>query len=145
MDKIDDKNGNQIYLHKNEDNKEGLKSEIAFKVKSLFCDIGVVQISRNNKYMEPRNCVYYNQNGDKLFYLKFTGNVAFFAIISGVDLQRGDHLITMLDNIASDSLDLVDKEQFNNFLIPDEINVQKINKNTGNRYNYKDNYVWEFF
>ena len=145
VDKIDDKNGNQIYLHKNEDNKEGLKSEIAFKVKSLFCDIEVVQISRNNKYMEPRNCVYYNQNGDKLFYLKFTGNVAFFAIISGVDLQRGDHLITMLDNIASDSLDLVDKEQFNNFLIPDEINVQKINKNTGNRYNYKDNYVWEFF
>ena len=145
VDKIDDKNGNQIYLHKNEDNKEGLKREIAFKVKSLFCNIEEVQISRNNKYMEPGNCIYYNQNGDKLFYLKFTGNVAFFAIISGVDLQRGDHFIAMLDNIALGSLDTVDKVQFSDFLIPDEINVQKINKNTGNRYNYKDNYVWEFF
>ena len=50
-----------------------------------------------------------------------------------------------MDGIASSSLDLVDKMQLSDFLIPDEINAQQINKNTGSRYNYTDNYVWEFF
>ena len=145
VDKIDDKNGNQIYLHKNEVKGEHLKSEIAFKVKSLFCNIKEVEMSKNNKYMDFGNCVYYKESGDKLFYLKFTGNVAFFAIISGLDLQMEDQLVTIMDDIASGSLDAVGKEQFSDFLIPDEIYVQKINKDTGNRYNYKDNYVWEFF
>ena len=145
VDKIDDKNGNQIYLHKNEVKGEHLKSEIAFKVKSLFCNIKEVEMSKNNKYMDFENCVYYKESGDKLFYLKFTGNVAFFAIISGLDLQMEDQLVTIMDDIASGSLDAVGKEQFSDFLIPDEIYVQKINKDTGNRYNYKDNYVWEFF
>ena len=104
-----------------------------------------IEISKSNRYAEPGNCSYYQQNEDKLFYLRFTGNVAFFAIISGVNLQKEDHLITIMDGIASSSLDLVDKMQLSDFLIPDEINAQQINKNTGSRYNYTDNYVWEFF
>ena len=104
-----------------------------------------IEISKNNKYAEPGNCFYYHQNEDKLFYLKFTGNVAFFAIISGVNLQKEDYLITSMNDIASGSLDLVDKMQLNDFLIPDEINAQQINKKTGSRYNYTSNYVWEFF
>ena len=145
VDKIDDINGNQIYLHKDDGKGRVLKSEVAFKVKSLFCDMEEIEISKNNKYAEPGNCFYYHQNEDKLFYLKFTGNVAFFAIISGVNLQKEDYLITSMNDIASGSLDLVDKMQLNDFLIPDEINAQQINKKTGSRYNYTSNYVWEFF
>ena len=145
VDKIDDMNGNQIYLHKDGGKVKLLRTDTAFKVKSLFCDMGEIEIIKNNKYVEPGNCFYYHQNEDKLFYLKFTGNVAFFAIISGVNLQKEDHLITIMNNIASGSLDLVDKVQLGNFLIPDEINARQINKNTGSRYNYTDNYVWEFF
>tara|TARA_Y100000287_G_scaffold93760_1_gene74686 strand:+ start:1997 stop:3757 length:1761 start_codon:yes stop_codon:yes gene_type:complete len=145
VDKIDDMNGNQIYLHKDDGKGRVLKSEVAFKVKSLFCDMEEIEISKNNKYAEPGNCFYYHQNEDKLFYLKFTGNVAFFAIISGVNLQKEDYLITSMNDIASGSLDLVDKMQLNDFLIPDEINAQQINKKTGSRYNYTSNYVWEFF
>lgn len=145
VDKIDDINGNQIYLHKDDCRGRVLKSEVAFKVKSLFCDMEEIEISKNNKYAEPGNCFYYHQNEDKLFYLKFTGNVAFFAIISGVNLQKEDYLITSMNDIASGSLDLVDKMQLNDFLIPDEINAQQINKKTGSRYNYTSNYVWEFF
>ncbi len=145
VDKIDDMNGNQIYLHKDDGKGRVLKSEVAFKVKSLFCDMEEIEITKNNKYAEPGNCFYYHQNEDKLFYLKFTGNVAFFAIISGVNLQKEDYLITSMNDIASGSLDLVDKMQLNDFLIPDEINAQQINKKTGSRYNYTSNYVWEFF
>ena len=145
VDKIDDMNGNQIYLHKDDGKGRVLKSEVAFKVKSLFCDMEEIEISKNNKYAELGNCFYYHQNEDKLFYLKFTGNVAFFAIISGVNLQKEDYLITSMNDISSGSLDLVDKMQLNDFLIPDEINAQQINKKTGSRYNYTSNYVWEFF
>ena len=145
VDKIDDMNGNQIYLHKDDGKVKLLKSEIAFKVKSLFCDMEEIEISKNSKYAEPGNCFYYHQNDDKLFYLKFTGDVALFAIISGVNLQEEDHLITIMNDIAIDSLDLLNKMQLSDFLIPDEINAQQINKNTGSRYNYADNYVWEFF
>ena len=145
VDKIDDMNGNQIYLHKDDGKGRVLKSEVAFKVKSLFCDMEEIEISKNNKYAELGNCFYYHQNEDKLFYLKFTGNVAFFAIISGVNLQKKDYLITSMNDISSGSLDLVDKMQLNDFLIPDEINAQQINKKTGSRYNYTSNYVWEFF
>ncbi len=145
VDKIDDMNGNQIYLHKDDGIVKLLESDIAFKVKSLFCNMEEIEISKNNKYAEQGNCFYYHQNQDKLFYLRFTGNVAFFAIISGVNLQKEDHLITVMNDIASNSLDLVDKMQLSDFLIPDKINAQQINKNTGSRYNYTDNYVWEFF
>ena len=145
VDKIDDRNGSQIYLHKDDGKRGLLKSEVAFKVKSLFCDMEEIEISKNNKYAEPGNCFYYHQNEDQLFYLKFTGNVAFFAIISGVNLQKEDHLITIMNDIASGSLDLVDKVQLSDFLIPDEINAQQINKKTGSRYNYTSNYMWEFF
>ncbi len=145
VDKIDDINGNQIYLHKDDGKVSPPKSEIAFKVKSLFCDMEEIEISKNYKYAEPGNCSYYHQNEDKLFYLKFTGNVAFFAIISGVNLQKEDHLITIMNDIAIGSLDLLNKMQLSDFLIPDEINAQQINKNTGSRYNYTDNYIWEFF
>ena len=145
VDKIDDMNGNQIYLHKDDDKVKLLESELAFKVKSLFCDMGEIEIYKNNKYAEPGNCIYYQKNEDKLFYLKFTGNVAFFAIISGVNLQKEDHLITIMNDIASGSLDLVDNMHLSDFLIPDDINAQQINKKTGSRYNYTENYVWEFF
>ena len=145
LDKIDDLNGNQIYLYKDGNNEKYLEREIAFKIKSLLCDIDKVEISRNNKYMGSNNCVYYVQAGNKLFYLRFTGNVAFFAIVSNVNLKNEDHLISIMDDVALGSLDLLDQAQLSDFLIPDEINVQKINKNTGNRFNYKDNYVWEFF
>ena len=145
LDKIDDLNGNQIYLYKDGNNEKYLEREIAFKIKSLLCDIDKVEISRNSKYMGSNNCVYYVQAGNKLFYLRFTGNVAFFAIVSNVNLKNEDHLISIMDDVALGSLDLLDQAQLSDFLIPDEINVQKINKNTGNRFNYVDNYVWEFF
>jgi len=145
VDKIDDMNGNQIYLHKDDGKVRLLKSDIAFKVKSLFCNMEEIEISTSDKYAEPGNCFYYHQNEDKLLYLRFTGNVAFFANISGVNLQKEDHLITIMNDIASSTLDLVDNMQLSDFLIPDEINTQQINKNTGSRYNYTDNYVWEFF
>ncbi len=145
LDKIDDLNGNQIYLYKDGNNEKYLEREIAFKIKSLLCDIDKVEISRNSKYMGSNNCVYYAQAGNKLFYLRFTGNVAFFAIVSNVNLKNEDHLISIMDDVALGSLDLLDQAQLSDFLIPDEINVQKINKNTGNRFNYVDNYVWEFF
>ena len=107
--------------------------------------MGEIEIYKNNKYAEPGNCFYYQKNEDKLFYLKFTGNVAFFAIISGVNLQKEDHLITIMNDIASGSLDLVDNMHLSDFLITDDINAQQINKKTGSRYNYTENYVWEFF
>ena len=50
-----------------------------------------------------------------------------------------------MNDIAIGSLDLLNKMQLSDFLIPDEINAQQINKNTGSRYNYTDNYIWEFF
>ena len=95
--------------------------------------------------MAHSNCVFTGLNGDKLFYLKFTANVAFFAIIKGVNLQNKKDLISIMDNIANGSFSILDQARLKNFLIPDDIKVHKINKNTGNRYNYKDNYVWEFF
>ena len=67
-------------------------------------------------------------NEDKLLYLRFTGNVAFFANISGVNLQKEDHLITIMNDIVSSTLDLVDNMQLSDFLTPDEINAQQINK-----------------
>ena len=55
LDKIDDLNGNQIYLYKDGNNEKYLEREIAFKIKSLLCDIDKVEISRNNKYMGSNN------------------------------------------------------------------------------------------
>ena len=36
------------------------------------------------------------------------------------------------------SLDLVDNMHLSDFLIPDDINAQQINKKTGSRYNYTE-------
>ena len=145
LDKIDDMNGNQIFLHKDRDAESYLDRKIAFKVKTLLCDLDKIEISKNKKYMAQSNCVFTSLNGDKLFYLKFTANVAFFAIINGVNLQNEKDLISIMDNIANGSFNILDQARLKNFLIPDDINAYKINKNTGNRYNYKDDYVWEFF
>ena len=145
LDKIDDMNGNQIFLHKDRDAESYLDRKIAFKVKTLLCDLDKIEISKNKKYLAQSNCVFTSLNGDKLFYLKFTANVAFFAIINGVNLQNEKDLISIMDNIASGSFNILDQARLKNFLIPDDINAYKINKNTGNRYNYKDDYVWEFF
>ena len=145
LDKIDDINGNQIFLHKDRDVESYLDRKIAFKVKTLLCDLDKIEISKNKKYMAQSNCVFTSLNGDKLFYLKFTANVAFFAIINGVNLQNEKDLISIMDNIANGSFNILDQARLKNFLIPDDINAYKINKNTGNRYNYKDDYVWEFF
>ena len=145
LDKIDDMNGNQIFLHKDRDAESYLDRKIAFKVKTLLCDLDKIEISKNKKYLAQSNCVFTSLNGDKLFYLKFTANVAFFAIINGINLQNEKDLISMMDNIASGSFNILDQARLKNFLIPDDINAYKINKNTGNRYNYKDDYVWEFF
>ncbi len=145
LDKIDDMNGNQIFLHKDRDAESYLDRKIAFKVKTLLCDLDKIEISKNKKYLAQSNCAFTSLNGDKLFYLKFTANVAFFAIINGVNLQNEKDLISIMDNIASGSFNILDQARLKNFLIPDDINAYKINKNTGNRYNYKDDYVWEFF
>jgi len=145
LDKIDDMNGSQIFLYKDGDAESYLDHKIAFKVKTLLCDLDKIEISKNKKYMAHSNCVFTGLNGDKLFYLKFTANVAFFAIIKGVNLQNKKDLISIMDNIANGSFSILDQARLKNFLIPDDIKVHKINKNTGNRYNYKDNYVWEFF
>tara|TARA_A200000113_G_scaffold197570_1_gene189217 strand:+ start:116 stop:1912 length:1797 start_codon:yes stop_codon:yes gene_type:complete len=145
LDKIDDMNGNQIFLHKDRDVESYLDRKIAFKVKTLLCDLDKIEIGKNKKYMAQSNCVFTSLNGDKLFYLKFTANVAFFAIINGVNLQNEKDLISIMDNIANGSFNILDQARLKNFLIPDDINAYKINKNTGNRYNYKDDYVWEFF
>ena len=145
LDKIDDMNGNQIFLYKDGDAVSYLDPKIAFKAKTLLCDLDKMQISKDKKYMAQSNCGFTSLNGDKLFYLKFTANVAFFAIINGVNLQNEKDLISIMDNIADGSFNIIDQARLTNFLIPDDINAYKINKNTGNRYNYKDDYVWEFF
>ena len=145
LDKIDDMNGNQIFLYKDGDAVSYLDPKIAFKAKTLLCDLDKMQISKDKKYMAQSNCGFTSLNGDKLFYLKFTANVAFFAIINGVNLQNQKDLISIMDNIANGSFNILDQVRLKNFLIPDDINAYKINKNTGSRYNYKDDYVWEFF
>ncbi len=145
LDKIDDMYGNQIYLHKNADQTKKLESEIAFKIKSLLCDMDKVEMSENMKYLASKNCSFSDLKNDKFFYLKFSGNVAYFAIISGDNIQVADHLITLMNETASESLKMLNPAELKDFLIPDNIQIYKINKSTGNRYDYADDFSWEFF
>ena len=57
---------------------------------------------------------------------------------NGID-SGGVYIFERGEGISHDEWKVTD------VLIPDDINAYKINKNTGNRYNYKDDYVWEFF
>ena len=104
-----------------------------------------VEMSENMKYLASKNCSFSDLKNDKFFYLKFSGNVAYFAIISGDNIQVADHLITLMNETASESLKMLNPAELKDFLIPDNIQIYKINKSTGNRYDYADDFSWEFF
>ncbi len=145
IDKVTNKETDIIY--KPVINKRRVMDEkLSFKIKSLLCTFDNKSVDQDKTYFLSRDCSFSSQINDDIFIMAFSSDILVGVIIRGeAYLQKDNFLEDFNEKIINPLMYLMQEEELKDYLIPDNVKLIEINKDTGNIFNVGSNGVLEFF
>ena len=145
IDKVTNKKNDIVYrpvMNK----RRVIDEKLSFKIKSLLCVFDNKSVDQDKTYFLSRDCSFSSQINDGIFIMAFSADIVVGVIIRGEKyLQDDDFLIDFNEQIIGPLLSIMQEEELKDYLIPDNVKLIEINRDTGNIFNVGSNGVLEFF
>lgn len=145
IDKVTNKKADIIYKPL-KNNRRVVDEKLSFKIKSLLCAFDSKTVAKDKTHFLSRGCSFSTQVKDGIFIVAFSADIVIGAIITGEEyLQEDNFLVDFNKKIINPLLNITQEDELKDYLIPDNVKLIEINKNTGNIFNVGSDGVLEFF
>jgi hypothetical protein len=145
IDKVNDRRGGVIYRATNS-NKKIMNENLAFKIKSLLCSFDNESVSEDRKFFLSRDCSFQSKTKDSTFLMIFSADLIVGILLTGDQyLEEENFLSEFQENIIYPLINIIQEEELKDFLIPANVRLIEINKDTGNMFGLGNRNVLEFF
>ena len=145
IDKVNDRRGGVIYRATNS-NKKIMNENVAFKIKSLLCSFDNESVSEDRKFFLSRDCSFQSKTKDSTFLMIFSADLIVGILLTGDQfLEEENFLSEFQENIIYPLINIIQEEELKDFLIPANVRLIEINKDTGNMFGLGNRNVLEFF
>ena len=147
IDSVEDKQGNILYLKNSNKSDSILNSASTLKAISLLCNHSFDSIQQDLRKYNANNCYYFTSFGNDLFFIQFTSDVMIGLQISLTSSQNNtkNKLDEFRKTVIGIILQDLSHNELKDFAIPDKIELNTINKDTGNKFNISDRGILELF